>query len=444
MVITAGCNASCYGPRILRQAASMTPRILIAETDRHARSVVRRYVVKGWRGAAVQATSVELEDLLQDGERLRSFDVLLAGCNFSTDGTSNNPTLLTVRALSADPRNPPIILLTEAGSEYTAVQAIRAGAADCIPKGLMGREQVISSIQRVVQTAGPASYSDDRGSEAISLFGYDMRRRLAHHDNASVHVAYSAEHACQVVLKVLHRGRGALSRDENFERFVGEFKLLYDVDDPAVAEIYDFRVTPKYCYMAMEYFPLGHLGTRLSKPVTPEEALELVVEIAHALSIIHAAGVVHLDLKPGNIMLRDDGTVALIDFEISKSSLSDHSISITGEVRGTPYYISPEQARGERPDERSDIYALGIMLFEMLSGRKPYVGETTYAILEQHTSADVPRLPAEHDVVQPLLDKLLAKDPDQRLSSAREVMEAAEQVRAESVEEPMPQMVATS
>ena len=422
----------------------MTPRILIAETDRHTRSVLRRYVVKGWRGAAVQATSVELEDLLRDGEKLRSFDVVLAGCDFSQDGTSNNPTLLTVRALTADPRNPPIILLTDAGSEYTAVQAIRAGAADCVPKGLMGREQVISSIQRVVQKAGPLGDSSAKITDFISLFGYDIRRRLAHHDNASVHVAYSAEHGREVVLKILHRGRGALSRDQSFERFVGEFKLLYDVDDPAVAEIYDFRVTPKYCYIAMEFFPLGHLGTRLSKPITPDEALELAVEIAHALSIIHAAGVVHLDLKPGNIMLRDDETVALIDFEISKSSLSETSDSITGEVRGTPYYISPEQARGEKADERSDIYALGVMLYEMLTGRKPYLGETTYAILEQHTSAELPQLPDELSAYQPLIDKLLAKQPDQRLANARELMEAVEQVRALAPPPSEPRISATS
>jgi len=308
----------------------MTPRILIAETDRHTRSVLRRYVVKGWPGAAVQALNVELEELLRDTEKLRGFDVLLAGCDFSEDGSSNNPTLLTVRALTADPRNPGVILLTNAGSEYTAVQAIRAGAADCLPKGLVSREQVIASIQRVARPPIRAGKNDGRVTELISLFGYEIRRRLAHHDNASVHVAYSAEHGKDVVIKILHRGRGALSRDQNFERFVSEFKLLYDVDDPAVAEIYDFRVTPRYCYIAMEYFPLGHLGTRLCKPVTPDEALELVVEIAHALSIIHAAGVLHLDLKPGNIMLREDGTVALIDFGISKSTLSSTTDSSTG------------------------------------------------------------------------------------------------------------------
>src|SRR5262247_178611 len=94
----------------------------------------------------------------------------------------------------------------------------------------------------------------------LRLFGYDMRRCLANRENVSVHVAFSAERGKEVVLKVLHRGRGSLARDDNFDRLVSEFKLLYDIADRAVAEIYDFRVTNQYSYIAMEYFPLGHLG----------------------------------------------------------------------------------------------------------------------------------------------------------------------------------------
>jgi serine/threonine protein kinase len=407
------------------------PRILILEPDNKVRSTLLRYAVKGWHGAAVQSTSGSLVDALGDLERLKSFDVLLVGCDFSKDGTAENPTLQALRAVAADPSNPAVILLTSKGSEYTAVQAIKSGAFDYVPKSLLGREQILSAVQRAMLHR-KGGLRDGTVTGVVRLFGYDMRRCLATHDSVSVHVAFSAERSKEVVLKVLHRGRGALSRDASFERLVAEFKLLYDIDDRAVAEIYDFRVTSQYCYIAMEYFPLGHLGTQLDSRLKPAEALHYAREIAHGLSIIHTAGVVHRDLKPGNIMLRDDDSVALIDFGISQSASLERpkADDARTEIAGTPYYMSPEQAAGAATDERTDLYALGIILYQMLTGDKPYVGATTDDILEQHRSAALPTLGAELAAYQPLLNKLLAKDPNQRFGNAREALEALEQTPA--------------
>jgi serine/threonine protein kinase len=420
-----------------------TPRILIIEPDHKVRSTVLRYAVKGWQGAAVQSTSGTLTDALADLERLKTFDVLLVGCDFSKDGTAENPTLQALRAVAADPRNPAVILLTSKGSEYTAVQAIKSGAFDYVPKTLLGREQILSAVQRALLLRRGVLGQRVAVSGVVRLFGYDMRRCLATRDNVSVHVAFSAERSKEVVLKVLHRGRGALSRDASFERLVTEFKLLYDIDDHAVAEIYDFRVTSQYCYIAMEYFPLGHLGTHLDARLSPDKALHYAREIAHALSIIHTAGVIHRDLKPGNIMLRVDDTVALIDFGISQATTA---IKVEGEAReiaGTPYYMSPEQAAGAAVDERADLYSLGIILHQLLTGEKPYVGATTDEILEQHRNAALPTLPAGLATYQPLLHKLLAKDPAQRFGSAREVLETLQQIPRSptpdaTVAEPMP------
>jgi serine/threonine protein kinase len=138
-------------------------------------------------------------------------------------------------------------------------------------------------------------------------------------------------------------------------------------------------------------------------------------------------------LKPGNIMLRDDDTVALIDFGISHSAhvAKPDPEATQPEIAGTPYYISPEQASGATTDERTDLYSLGVILFQMLTGEKPYVGATTEQILEQHRNAALPLLPRELTAYQPLLNKLLAKEPNQRFGSAREALEqipvAAEQ-----------------
>jgi serine/threonine protein kinase len=419
--------------------ADNAPRILILEPDNEARSTLLRHAVKGWHGAAVQSTSGTLTDALGDPEKLKSFDVLLVGCDFSHDGTGENPTLQALRAVAADPANPAVILLTSKGSEYTAVQAIKSGAFDYVPKTLLGREQILSAVQRaMLHRKGLLGARGTTVTGVVRLFGYDMRRCLATRDSVSVHVAFSAERSKEVVLKVLHRGRGALSRDANFERLVMEFKLLYDIDDRSVAEIYDFRVTSHYCYIAMEYFPLGHLGTQLDTPLMPHEALHYAREIAHGLSIIHMTGVIHRDLKPGNLMLRDDDSVALIDFGISQSKYATKAApeQAEREIAGTPYYISPEQAAGAGVDERADLYSLGVILYQMLTGEKPYVGATTEEILEQHRYAAVPSLPTELAAYQPLLNKLLAKDPNHRFGSAREVLEALQQAEVQPAAAP--------
>jgi eukaryotic-like serine/threonine-protein kinase len=441
--VTAKPSRNWYGFAAVEPLVDNAPRILILEPDIKVRSTLLRYAVKGWQGAAVQSTSGTLMEALDDPERLKSFDVLLVGCDFSKDGTAANPTLQALRALAADPTNPAVILLTQKGSEYTAVQAIKSGAFDYVPKSLLGREQVLSAVQRaMLHRKGLLGHRGGAVTGVVRLFGYDMRRCLATRDSVSVHVAFSAERAKEVVLKVLHRGRGSLSRDASFERLVTEFKLLYDIADRAVAEIYDFRVTSQYCYIAMEYFPLGHLGTQLDATLAPSEALHYAREITRALSIIHTAGVIHRDLKPANIMLREDDSVALIDFGISHSTstASGERKQTDGEIAGTPYYMSPEQAAGAAADERADLYSLGVILYQMLTGEKPYVGATAAEILEQHRSAALPSLPTHLAACQPLLNKLLAKDPSQRFGSAREVLEALHAARPEmdALPEPVP------
>jgi serine/threonine protein kinase len=414
----------------------ISPRILILEADSESRSTLRDLVVKGLRDASVQANNLTLADAVSDPDRLKGFDVLLVGCDFGPDGTAKDPTFQALRSLSIDPESPAVVLLPEGGSEYTAAQAIKAGAYEYVPKKLMGRDQVLSSIERALlerrQLPNSGAPESHEIASNLRLFGYDIRRCLADHDSVSVHVAHSAERNKDVVLKLLHRDGGAISRDQQFARFGKEFKLLFDIDDPAVPEIYDFRVTPQYSYIAMEYFMLGHLGQALGRALDADSALLIAAEVAHALSIIHTAGISHRDLKPGNIMLREDGTVALIDFGIARAPSLEIPDTISAAIRGTPYYMSPEQAQGKFTDERTDLYALGVILFQMLSGSKPFVGDTPQEILEQHCLAPIPRLPDRLGHYQNLLEKLLAKDPSQRMSSARELIGTLEDAREQA------------
>src|SRR5579872_7625772 len=164
----------------------------------------------------------------------------------------------------------------------------------------------------------------------------------------------------------------------------------------------------------MEYFKEGDLRRRMRAGMRPRPAFRTAIAIAHALEAIHAAGVLHRDLKPGNVMLREDGSMALIDFGMSKDTALEQEVTDTGLIFGTPHYMSPEQGHGEPIDPRSDLYSLGVIVFEMLTHQKPYMAENPMAIIYKHRKEPVPQLPPRFATLQPLIDAFLAKDPRDR------------------------------
>jgi eukaryotic-like serine/threonine-protein kinase len=203
-----------------------------------------------------------------------------------------------------------------------------------------------------------------------------------------------------------------------FRRFLQEYEIAQRIDCPAVVRFYDLGVSDEHAWLVMEYFAQGDLRRRMRAGLAPREALRLAVAIAEALAAVHAAGVLHRDLKPGNIMLRADGSIALIDFGLSKDAALALDITDTGTIFGTPHYMSPEQGHAEELDERSDLYSLGVILFEMLTGAKPYRAENPMAIVYKHRKEPLPQLPAQFAAVQPVLERLLAKIPADRFAGA--------------------------
>jgi serine/threonine protein kinase len=237
---------------------------------------------------------------------------------------------------------------------------------------------------------------------------------------ASIYLADGPDGRPQV-LKVMPTGGG--EQGDLLQRFLQEFALLAQVCHPNVATIHLQGFSSGHAYIAMEYFPRGDLRARIAKGLDAATALQYVKQIAAALRAIHAASIVHRDLKPDNLMLRADGSLALADFGIAKHVSMLITDTAHGEVVGTPYYLSPEQAMGQAVDQRCDLYSLGVMFYEMLTGARPYTAKTAEALLDLHIAAPVPVLPPAHARLQPLLERLMAKDNTKRYADAGQFLD---------------------
>jgi len=177
--------------------------------------------------------------------------------------------------------------------------------------------------------------------------------------------------------------------------------------------------------MAMEYFPGGDLRGLMRRGCAPEAAVAALVQVAGGLAAVHKTGVVHRDLKPDNIMIRADGSLAIADFGIAKRVGDVHGPTRHGDVMGTPYYLSPEQALGLQADHRADIYSLGVMFFEMLTRKRPYTADTAMGLLHQHAHSPVPMLEGALLRYQPLIDRMMCKRVEGRFADADCIIESA-------------------
>jgi DNA-binding response OmpR family regulator len=239
----------------------------------------------------------------------------------------------------------------------------------------------------------------------------------------AVHEPTSAEH----VLKVINIDD---EDEEALQRFLQEYALIAQIRHPNVARIHGQGFAESCAYIAMEYFSGGDLRDRIDDaPLPARECLRYLAHTALALTAIHERGIVHRDLKPENLMLRHDRTLVLADFGIAKQLSTALTRTHHGEVFGTPHYMSPEQAQGLPVDPRTDLYSLGIILYEMLVGERPFCGASGTAVAYQHIHEPVPPLPGALSHIQPIVDRLLAKQPDERFPSAIQLLRAVREIQ---------------
>ncbi|MBH3366185.1 protein kinase [Pseudomonas carnis] len=266
----------------------------------------------------------------------------------------------------------------------------------------------------------------------IVIPGYDIEGEIGEGAMASVYLATQRSLERKVALKVM---AAALAADPSFcERFLREGKTLARLSHPHTVTIHDIGNVGELYYMAMEYLPNGTLKERIAAGLTPEQGVTLIRQIASALGYAHAQGLVHRDVKPANILFRADGTAVLSDFGIAKSLDDRTQFTQAGFAVGTPSYMSPEQARGQEIDGRADLYALGVVLYEILVGKLPYNGTDALSTALAHLTEPLPELPVHHGRYQGVLRKLLAKDPAERYPDAAALLLALDQLPADELD----------
>jgi len=302
--------------------------------------------------------------------------------------------------------------------------------ADCFfTRNDIQHDQMIVRIGEVLASRRSLASTNSLfvGDQAIGvrplIRGYRMIRKLGNSRHSAVYLAEKPSADLKVVLKVLQQVPDVTDSIGAFDRFLQEYEMIAEISHPNIVKIYDLGVGDDHAHIAMEYLDGGDLREKIADGIKEAEAISYFEQIASALATIHEVGILHRDLKPGNIMLRSDGTIALIDFGLAKRMRLSMELTDSGEIFGTPYYMSPEQGHGNGVDVRSDVYSLGVIFFEMLTGKKPFTADTAMGIIYKHAQAPVPLLPPRFSQYQALMNMMLAKAPDDRLQSAAEVIE---------------------
>ncbi|MEQ1774760.1 MAG: protein kinase [Burkholderiales bacterium] len=416
----------------------MTLHALVVDDSEDFRLLVCQYIAVEWPDAEVTEWDPVTQGEIDDNHDLAKYDVMLLDYVM---GKADGLEWLKRFRRRAD--CPPVIFLTGAGNEQVAVMALKNGAFDYLRKHDLSKARLVEAVraamnerkaaeitQRMARTAALSELNrvpevarvTAGDSQVIEINGYHVIRKIGSGGMSTVYLVTRIEDQQQLVMKILD---SKLCEDNEFlMRFIQEYGMISKIESRHIVKIYDQGFTDRHVYIAMEYFANGDLRARIkSGGVTPEQSMDLLGQVASALQSIHEHGIVHRDLKPENIMFRADDSLAIVDFGIAKMISDVNSLTQTGHILGTPYYLSPEQAKGEALDGRSDLYSAGIMLFEMLAKKRPFTATTPIALVNKHINDPIPRLPAELGRYQELIDILMAKSPSARFASAKQLQE---------------------
>ncbi len=330
---------------------------------------------------------------------------------------------------------PPIILLTSHDLAPLAPRLCAAGAAAVLLKDALSQNAMANCILQVTgrsaaqsrhtnapQNFGHVAFEADGERVVLAIDGFQSLHPLSANPMAQVMLAERIDDHARAVVKIplsapIHDAAA-------IQQFCEQYECFSRLGGRSVVRYLDAGIAGTWPYVVLEYLAAGDLCGRMAGGLTTVAAVHILEQIAMALVDVHAGGFAHMDLKPENIFFREDGSLVLIDFNIS-TRIGDITRSrINGDVIGSPFYMSPEQGRGLPVDGRSDLYSAGIIFYEMLMGDRPFTGENSAQVVFKHLHEEVPLLPKRIRHLQVIVDKLLAKSPDERYANASALVDA--------------------
>ncbi len=412
-------------------------RLLLIVEDPGLQHLLQQHVTSRWPQAEFVIRPPELPALLPAEFLAQGYDAVIVDRDWHRGAG-----LVWLRELAGRRGFAPTLFLADRADGQSAREARLFGAFGVIAKQQFSGETLVAVLAEAsrVQSRAQADWRVSPEAEAARRFGtvripgYRCVRRLAGGSVSQLFLAESQKIGDLTVVKVTPSMRDASGVDQSFERFLQEYEIAHRLHHASIVHCHELGVADDHAYLAMEYFPDGDLRRRIRAGISAADALDLSAQIADALAALHGAGALHRDLKPGNVLMRGMRRIALSDFGLAKDVAWDMEITDPGLIFGTPHYMSPEQGHGEPVDGRSDLYSLGVILYEMLTGEKPYSATNPMTIIYKHRHQPIPRLTGSVALCQPIIDTLLAKRPAERYATAQDagqaLRQAAESARA--------------
>ncbi|UCH47732.1 MAG: serine/threonine protein kinase [Betaproteobacteria bacterium] len=415
----------------LKQVAA-EPTVLIADPSEETRMLLMQYVAIEWPNARIIEAADSGATIAAQGTQIEECDMVVVGVRQNEEIDAS-----WVESLRTRENKPAVVALVE--GDPSSAQALLENGVYCQYRNLMTTDDMRRALRTALRERNGVGDIPDstvmidtgiHGSEdstrpsapppksRVQVRGYRLLKKLGKGGMSEVFLARNMRTRVACALKVLS-AEGASNSVLNL--FIEECGVISNLDSPYVVKIYEHGVTDDYLFVAMEYLPYGDLRQRIKLGIKPLEALGILLQLARALDTVHRAGLVHGDIKPQNVMFRDEHSLVLVDFGIARV-LGTSSALRPGQIIGTPGYISPEHVLDKPLDGRSDLYSTGVLFYELLTGKKPFMSRNVDELLDMHVSAPPPRLSGPLGDYQEIVDRMLAKRPDERFKSAAELI----------------------